>query len=256
MGAPLPQQLITSRALGLTGSGNCGPQPPTCPAASPAAGTPPTPATLTVASRGGVNGSGGCGSGHTAGTITREGEKEWERNADLGRIFNVSASSGSAPTRRGWSLIGGYSPYVILGGYAREGHQEFTLQPGFRVRVGYQDKRPLFKVLAPSLRYVNTGRLPSPSFPQSAAYLPGAQGDPESSRETSRLRRSPALGTRQSKRWLTSYSCHDPIRRQDSQGSSPTKTGPEDFSPPFLVFCKEQLPLRLPQNPLSLSLDP
>lgn len=34
-----------------------------------------------------MNGSGGCGSGHTAGTITRDEEKKRERNADLGRIF-------------------------------------------------------------------------------------------------------------------------------------------------------------------------
>lgn len=92
-------------------------------------------------------------------------EKERERNADLGRIFNASSTSGSAPTRRGWSLIGGYSSYMIPGGHARVGHQEFTLQPGFRVRLGYRVKCPLSEVPALSLRYVNTGRLPNPSFP-------------------------------------------------------------------------------------------
>lgn len=59
----------------------------------------------------------------------------------------------------------GYSPYMVPGGHAREGHQEFTLQPGFRVRVGYRDRSPFSKVPALSLRYVNTDRRTSPAFP-------------------------------------------------------------------------------------------
>lgn len=42
VGPLLPPQLIASRARGLAGSHDCGSRPPTCPAASLAAGTPPT----------------------------------------------------------------------------------------------------------------------------------------------------------------------------------------------------------------------
>lgn len=45
---------------------------------------------------------------------------------------------------------------------------------------------------------------------------------------------------------------HDPIKREDFQVSSPTKIGPKT-PPPLMVFCKEQLSLRPPQNLVSFS---
>lgn len=63
---------------------------------------------------------------------------------------------GLRPNEERVESNGGYSSYMVPGGHAREGHQEFTLQPGFRVRVGYRNKSPLSKVPALSLRYVNT----------------------------------------------------------------------------------------------------
>lgn len=182
MGAPLSQQLIASLAPGLTGSGNYGHRRPLVPQAGwlkeP---RPPSHLVSRVEGRGEQVGRlwVGSHSGHNH----KRSEKEQGRNADPRKTSNATVSSGSAPTRRGWSLMGATPPtgsrVDLLGRDTESSLSNLALGSS-----GTPQQEFPFQGLCTVPQVCQYRQAPQPFILESATYLPEAQGDPESSRET------------------------------------------------------------------------